>query len=98
MMPPLRPLPVLLIMLACGCSRLPAPPAVQHPPAEDLTCPAEPPAPALSPDDDLTALRFDAAVLVAGRACRDALARVCRWHGERGMTGVACDAVPSEGK
>jgi hypothetical protein len=37
-------------------------------------------------------LRFDAAALLAGRACRDALGRVCRWHGERGLTGAPCGA------
>jgi hypothetical protein len=36
---------------------------------------------------------FNDAVLLAGRGCRDALARVCRWHVERGMTlpaGIRC--------
>ena len=77
------------IMTASACNRPPAPPAVQHPPAIDLACPAEPPAP--GPDaTGIEALHFDAAALLAGRACRDALGRVCRWHVERGLTGVTC--------
>ncbi|HWL47766.1 MAG TPA: hypothetical protein VNQ31_08625 [Sphingomonadaceae bacterium] len=78
-------------MTASACSRPPAPPALQHPPVEDLTCPAEPAAPPPGADET-AALRFDAAGLLAGRACRDALARVCRWHAERGLAGVACGA------
>jgi hypothetical protein len=30
------------------------------------------------------------AVLLAGRDCRDALARVCAWHVERGAEGLVC--------
>jgi hypothetical protein len=36
---------------------------------------------------------WDDAVLLAGRGCRDALARVCRWHVERGLrlpAGLRC--------
>jgi hypothetical protein len=32
------------------------------------------------------ALAFDRDALLAGRSCRDALARVCAWHRARGMT------------
>jgi len=37
----------------------------------------------------MAGLRFDLAALLAGRACRDALARVCGWHVERGAA-VTC--------
>lgn len=40
---------------------------------------------------------FNDAVLLAGRGCRDALARVCQWHVERGMVlpvGIRCGARP----
>jgi hypothetical protein len=88
----LFPSPMLaaLIMLASACSRTPAPPAIQHPPVDDLVCTAEPPAPAAQASE-IDALHFDAAVLIAGRSCREALARACRWHVERGMAGVTCD-------
>jgi hypothetical protein len=33
---------------------------------------------------DQAALAFDRNALLAGRSCRDALARVCRWHRQRG--------------
>lgn len=33
-------------------------------------------------------------VLIAGRSCRDALARICRWHVERGLRGVECGPAP----
>jgi len=42
-------------------------------------------------------LRFDAAALIAGRACRDALGRLCRWHVARGLTGIDC-ALPDRGE
>jgi hypothetical protein len=35
---------------------------------------------------DPTGLTFDVAVREAGQACRDALARVCQWHKDRGAT------------
>ena len=38
---------------------------------------------------DPTGLEFDMAVREAGEACRDALARVCRWHKLRGAN-VTC--------
>lgn len=34
---------------------------------------------------------FDDGVLFAGRACRDALKRVCEWHRDRGDKGLRCD-------
>lgn len=67
-----------------------------HPPAEDLRCAAEPDAPALPPVGadaadwsafDAAGLAFDRDALIAGRDCRAALARVCRWHVARGMEG-----------
>lgn len=64
-----------------------------HPPPADLRCAPEPEA----PGDDATeadALAFDGAALMAGRDCRDALARVCRWHVERGARGLTCEAQP----
>ncbi|MFB2560087.1 hypothetical protein ACEWB4_13415 [Sphingobium sp. sgz301303] len=83
-------------MSASACSSRPAAPAISHPPAEDLTCLAEPDAPALIAGPvgeidwsafDAAGLAFDRAVLIAGRSCRDALARVCAWHRSRGMEG-----------
>jgi hypothetical protein len=41
---------------------------------------------------DPTGLSWDKAVREAGQACRDALARVCRWHVERGAD-AACPKV-----
>lgn len=38
---------------------------------------------------DPTGLYFDKMVREAGQECRDALARVCRWHAERGAQ-VSC--------
>lgn len=80
----------LLIMSASACNRPRERIVVQHPPAEDLICPAEPAVPVGEGADYLA---FDRDVLLAGRGCRDALARVCRWHVERGMVlpaGVRC--------
>ncbi|RSU57213.1 hypothetical protein [Sphingobium yanoikuyae] len=80
-------------MTASACSNRPAAPAVSHPPADDLTCQAEPAAPVLpvTPTGDIDWQAFDAAglafdrdALIAGRSCRDALARVCGWHKMRG--------------
>jgi hypothetical protein len=78
-------------MIVSACSRAPAPLALQHPPVEDLACPAEPAAPGAEASE-IDMLRFDAAALLAGRACRDALGRLCRWHVERGLTGIVCGA------
>lgn len=41
------------------------------------------------PAFDAAGLAFDAQALVAGRSCRDALARVCAWHVARGAK-AAC--------
>jgi hypothetical protein len=41
------------------------------------------------PAFDAAGLDFDRAALLAGRACRDALARACRWHRDRGAE-VSC--------
>ncbi|WP_161626348.1 hypothetical protein [Sphingobium ummariense] len=69
-----------------------------HPPADDLAClpePAAPELPAVGADDaawaafDRAGLAFDRDALLAGRSCRDALARACRWHRDRGME-VSC--------
>ena len=76
-------------MTVSACNRPPERLAVQYPPVEDLTCPPEPAAPGRDADE-AAGLRFDAAALVAGRACRDALGRVCRWHAERGAK-IMCD-------
>lgn len=87
----------LLATAACAHNRVPERQVVQHPPAADLTCPAEPPA--LTDEQiegDANGVLEDAFnddVLLAGRGCRDALARVCRWHVERGLelpAGIRC--------
>ena len=68
--------------------------AGSHPPADDLACQGEPAAPVVTMTDagdidwnafDAAGLDFDRAALIAGRSCRDALGRVCRWHRDRGM-------------
>ena len=92
-----RALKILIILAASSlsltaCSDRPERLILQHPPAEDLTCPAEPEV----PGEGAAAaayLDFDRDVLLAGRGCRDALARVCRWHVERGLelpAGLRC--------
>jgi hypothetical protein len=78
----------LLIIAVSACNKPPAP-AVSRPPIADLNCPAEPDVVA-SLAEDPSGLLFDVAVRAAGQACRDALARVCRWHKERGATDVTC--------
>jgi hypothetical protein len=54
----------------------------------DLTCPAEPAAltdeQILGDPAGLLEQGFNDEALIAGRACRDALARVCQWHKDRG--------------
>lgn len=42
---------------------------------------------------DPTGLQFDMAVRAAGEACRQSLARVCRWHKERGAAVTCPEAV-----
>jgi hypothetical protein len=61
--------------------------SASHPPAADLVCPAEPDVAAMLSQDP-TGLQFDMAVREAGQGCREALARVCRWHKERGADVV----------
>lgn len=42
---------------------------------------------------DASGLAFDAAVRVAGQTCRDAVARLCKWHVDNGMKlpeGMVC--------
>jgi hypothetical protein len=77
----------LLIMSASACNRQQGL-VVSHPPTVDLNCPAEPDVVALLRSDP-TGVAFDAAVRQAGQDCRDALARVCRWHKQRGLD-VTC--------
>jgi hypothetical protein len=61
-----------------------------HPAASSFQCFAEPKA--LTVDqimsDQFGTLerQFTAEAIMTGRDCRDALARVCLWHKERGMT------------
>jgi hypothetical protein len=74
----------LLITSACACSNQRVA-SVSHPPSADLTCPLEPDIAAMLAADP-TGLTFDVAVREAGQACRDALARVCQWHKDRGAT------------
>jgi hypothetical protein len=83
-------IPVLLITSAFSCSRQPVASA-SHPPIVDLSCPGEPEIVRLL-EQDPTGLAFDAAVREAGEQCRQALARVCRWHKERGAE-VSCPAA-----
>jgi hypothetical protein len=40
--------------------------------------------------------KFEVDALIAGRSCRDALARLCQWHKDRGMTEPKVCAKPSE--
>lgn len=68
-----------------------------HPPASDLTCPAEPAA--LSDEvviadvDGVQDAIFSTDVLLSGRACRDALKRACEWHKMRGAE-IDCASLP----
>jgi hypothetical protein len=77
-----------LSIAASGCSRAPEPKAASHPPALDLVCLPEPVA--LTDEEVMADVdgsrddRFKAEAIIAGRACRDALARVCQWHRDRG--------------
>lgn len=84
----------LLITSACGVNSTPAPKA-SHPQAVDLNCPGEPDIAALLAADP-SGLAFDAAVRTAGQVCRDALARVCRWHKRRGAAVNCPAALPGE--
>lgn len=84
----------LLTMPALSCNNPPAPEA-SHPPAADLHCPAEPDIVALLIEDP-SGLAFDKAVRTAGEECRLALARVCRWHQERGAFVTCPEAIEQE--
>lgn len=77
----------LPITAACNSNRPPVASA-SHPPIADLNCPDEPGIVAMMTADP-SGVTFDAAVRKAGQDCRDALARVCRWHKERGAA-VTC--------
>jgi hypothetical protein len=80
-------LPIMLVLPSCKTLA----PAISHPPIVDLNCPAEPQVAAMLARDP-TGLEFDMAVREAGEQCRQALARVCRWHKERGAE-VSCPAT-----
>lgn len=45
--------------------------------------------------DGSAEVEWNGSALIAGRSCRDALARVCRWHVERGLRGVQCGSDPA---
>ncbi len=77
-------LPIMLVLPGC---KTPAP-AISHPPIVDLACPKEPDVVEMLKADP-SGLAFDMAVREAGDACRQALARTCRWHKERGAD-VSC--------
>ena len=78
-----------LFIGASGCSKQPVRTVSSHPPASDLVCAAEPSA---LTDEQVMAdqfgtleRQFTTDAIMAGRSCRDALARVCQWHKDRGM-------------
>ena len=75
-------------MTACENNR-PRAASISHPPSADLACPAEPDIEALLIADP-SGLAFDIAVREAGQSCRDALARVCQWHKDRGANLKSC--------
>jgi hypothetical protein len=88
----MKPVTILLLAAlptigACAPNNPPAAIA-SHPPTADLVCPDEPEVEAALASDP-SGVAFDAAVRKAGQDCRDALARVCRWHKERGAV-VTC--------
>jgi hypothetical protein len=84
-------LAALLTIGASGCNKEPVA-TISHPPTADLNCPAEPEIEAMLAADP-SGVTFDAAVRKAGQDCRDALARVCRWHKERGADVNCPEAV-----
>lgn len=72
---------------------------MSHPPASDLTCPAEPPAlteeQIMADQFGVLERQFTIDVLMSGRECRDALMRVCQWHKDRGAEQPAyCRPTP----
>lgn len=92
----MKPVAILLLVAlpitaACGSNRPPAT-AASHPPTADLVCPGEPDIVAML-EADPSGVTFDAAVRKAGQDCRDALARVCRWHKERGAAVTCPEAI-----
>lgn len=91
MKPVLTLLPAALLTIAASSCNNPPAPKASHPPLVDLRCPAEPDVAAMLARDP-TGLEFDMAVRQAGEACRQSLARVCRWHRERGAE-VDCPAA-----
>src|SRR4051812_38465049 len=88
-----------LALAACASNRPPAPQTPSHPPAADLRCLAEPnalsEAEASADNGDAIERDFNDGTLLAGRSCRDALGRVCRWHKERGDPSLICDPLPN---
>lgn len=74
--------------MTASCASKPPVATASHPPIVDLACPGEPDIVAMLAADP-SGLAFDVAVREAGQSCRDALARVCRWHKERGAE-VSC--------
>jgi hypothetical protein len=78
-----------------GCNNAPAPQSSSSPPAVDLTCPAEPTAltdaQVIADAGGSAERQFEVDAIIAGRACRDALHRVCEWHKTRGLKDVDCD-------
>jgi hypothetical protein len=92
----LRPIltAALLFSAVSGCNKPPAPSTASSPPAIDLVCPAEPVAltdeQVIADVDGSLERQFELDALIAGRACRDALHRVCEWHKARGSS-IDCD-------
>lgn len=91
-----RLIAALLGIAAYGCNKPPEPQTASHPPAIDLVCPVEPDAltdeQILNDPEGLLEATFNDAVLLAGRACRDALKRSCEWHRDRGAK-INCEAI-----
>ena len=93
----MKPTPLLAALLAIaasGCSKPPVATAGSHPPAEDLQCLAEPAAmtdaEVIADIDGRADEAWNAMALIAGRSCRDTLARACLWHKLRGMRDAPC--------
>jgi hypothetical protein len=81
-----------LAIAVSGCNKPPVASAASHPPAADVTCPADPAALSdaqiLADPGGLLEAQFNDEALIAGWSCRDALARVCKWHKARGDVEV----------
>lgn len=89
-----------LSIVASGCSKQPVRTVSSHPPASDLQCAAEP---AALTDDQIMSdqfgdleRQFTIDAIMAGRDCRDALARVCQWHKDRGDKDIKDCTAPKE--